>query len=96
MRDSPFGGKQESVDVEAEELAAGEHRLAAPVGIRLTIYSKRADEEEAQASGSGVATGEFTPMASDCTSWRSCVRRATMAILERWIWSDILRRREFA
>ena len=31
------------------------HRLAAPVGIRLTIYSKRADEEEAQRLGSRLA-----------------------------------------
>jgi competence protein ComEC len=52
VRDSPFGGKQESVDVETETLAAGEHRLAVPVGIRLTIFSKKTDEEDAQASGS--------------------------------------------
>ncbi len=51
VRDSPFGGKQESLDVEAEELATGDHRLAAPVGIRLTIFSKRSDEEEAYESG---------------------------------------------
>lgn len=51
VRDSPFGGKQESVDVEAEELSTGEHQLTEPVGIRLTIYSKHADEEEAEASG---------------------------------------------
>jgi len=51
VRDSPFGGKQESVDVEAEELSTEEHHLVAPVGIRLTIYSKRGDEEEALAAG---------------------------------------------
>ena len=51
VRDSPFGGKQESVDVETEELAAGDHLLSAPGGIRLTIYSKRADEDDAQAAG---------------------------------------------
>jgi competence protein ComEC len=51
VRDSPFGGKQESVDVETEELSSGERHLAAPVGIRLTIYSKRADEDDAQAAG---------------------------------------------
>ena len=51
VRDSPFGGKQESVDVETENLATGENHLAAPVGIRLTIFSKRQDEEEARDSG---------------------------------------------
>ncbi len=51
VRDSPFGGKQESVDVETEELVTDDHRLTAPMGIRLTIFSKRADEEEAQSSG---------------------------------------------
>jgi competence protein ComEC len=51
VRDSPYGGKQESVDVETEELAMGDHRLTAPVGIRLTIFSKQQDEEAAAASG---------------------------------------------
>ena len=51
VRDSPYGGKQESVDVEAEELVTGDHRLDAPVGIRLTIFSKRQDEEETRDSG---------------------------------------------
>lgn len=52
VRDSPYGGKQESVDVETGALAAGEHRLAAPVGVRLTIFSKKAEDEDARASGS--------------------------------------------
>ena len=51
VRDSPYGGKQESVDVETEELVSGEHRLEAPVGIRLTIFSQKTEEEDAQASG---------------------------------------------
>lgn len=51
VRDSPFGGKQESVDVAAEQLSVGDHQLSAPVGIRLTIFSKRSDEEEAFISG---------------------------------------------
>ncbi len=55
VRDSPFGGKQESVDVETEELATGDHRSSAPVGIRLTIYSKRSDEEEARELGRRIA-----------------------------------------
>lgn len=45
VRDGPFGGKQESVDVETERLASGDHSLSARVGIRLTIFSKRTDEE---------------------------------------------------
>jgi competence protein ComEC len=51
VRDSPYGGKQESVDVEAEQLVDGEHRLDSPVGIRLTIFSKPQDEEAARDSG---------------------------------------------
>jgi len=51
VRDSPFGGKQESVDVETEHLVCGEHVLDAPAGIRLTIFSKRQDEEDARDSG---------------------------------------------
>jgi competence protein ComEC len=51
VRDSPFGGKQESVDVETEQLVCGEHHLNAPVGLRLTVFSKRQDEEEARDSG---------------------------------------------
>ncbi len=51
VRDGPFGGKQESVYVEAEEIVAANY-LTAPVGTGLMIFSKRADEEEAQSSGS--------------------------------------------
>ena len=51
VRESPFGGKQESVDVETEELAISNYRVAAPIGIRLTIYSKRSEEEDARDSG---------------------------------------------
>ena len=49
VRDSPYGGKQESVDVESEQLRLDNRELAAPLGIRLTIYSKRSEEEEAHA-----------------------------------------------
>lgn len=60
VRDSPFGGKQQSVDVEAEELATGDHHLSAPVGLRLTIFSKRTDEEEARDSGAESALPVYT------------------------------------
>ncbi|MGA9567073.1 MAG: ComEC/Rec2 family competence protein, partial [Candidatus Korobacteraceae bacterium] len=50
VRDSPFGGKQQSVDVETEELTTEDHHLAAPIGLRLTIFGKRTDEEEARDS----------------------------------------------
>jgi competence protein ComEC len=60
VRESPYGGKQESVDVETEELAAGDHLLSTPVGIRLTIFSKRADEEEAESSGSDSPLRVYT------------------------------------
>jgi competence protein ComEC len=51
VRDSPYGGKQESVDVEAEELSTDKHELKAAVGVRLTIFSKQAEEEEARETG---------------------------------------------
>ncbi|HEY4959914.1 MAG TPA: ComEC/Rec2 family competence protein [Terriglobales bacterium] len=55
VRDSPFGGKQESVDVETEELESGDLHSSATVGIRLTIYTQRAEEEEARDSGADAA-----------------------------------------
>ena len=51
VRDSPYGGKQESIDVESEQLGLGDTPLTSAVGIRLTIYSKEAEEEEARADG---------------------------------------------
>ena len=59
-RDSPYGGKQESVDVETEQLSAGDHVLNALVGIRLTIFSKRAEEEEARDAGADSALLVYT------------------------------------
>ncbi len=60
VRDSPFGGKQESVDVETEQLSSGDHQSSATVGIRLTIYSQRAEEEEARDSGAEAALPVYT------------------------------------
>ncbi len=51
IRDSPYGGKQESVDVASEQLRAGNRVLNESVGIRLTIYSKKVEEEEARQVG---------------------------------------------
>jgi competence protein ComEC len=55
IRDSRYGGRQESVDVESEELRLGDRVLHEPVGIRLTIYSKKLEEERATASGNEPA-----------------------------------------
>jgi len=51
VRDSPYGGKQESVDVESEQLRVGDRVLNKPVGIRLSIYSKKVEEDEARDTG---------------------------------------------
>ncbi len=51
IRGSPYGGQQESVDVESEELRLGGRVLHEPIGIRLTIYSKRSEEEAAPGNG---------------------------------------------
>ncbi len=43
LRDSPYGGKQQSLDVETEQLRSDNGTLTAPVGIRLSIFSKASD-----------------------------------------------------
>ena len=48
VRDSPYGGNQESVDVAGEELRLGGRVFSEPLGIRLTVYSKKSEEEEAR------------------------------------------------
>lgn len=60
LRDSPYGGKQESVDVETERLRLGDQSLKTAVGIRLTIYSKPAEEEEARDVGGEPALRVYT------------------------------------
>jgi competence protein ComEC len=60
VRDSPFGGKQESVDVETEQLVSGDHHSSTSIGIRLTIYTQRAEEEEARESGTEAALPVYT------------------------------------
>src|SRR5271165_2159142 len=51
VRDGRYGGKQESVDIETERLRLGNRTLDAAVGVRLTIYSKQTEEEEARDAG---------------------------------------------
>jgi competence protein ComEC len=51
VRDSPYGGKQESVDVETEELVTESKNSHAQVGVRLTIYSRESEEAAAEARG---------------------------------------------
>ena len=60
IRDSPYGGKQESVDVESDLLRLNNRWLTTPVGIRLTIYSKRNEEEEARDNGSECPLRVYT------------------------------------
>ena len=60
VRDSPYGGKQESVDVTTERLQLGDRVLNAAVGIRLTIYSKQTEEDEAREEGGGSPLRVYT------------------------------------
>jgi len=60
VRDSPYGGKQESVDVDAEQLQLGDRVLKAAVGIRLTIYTKQTEEDEARDEGTGSPLRVYT------------------------------------
>lgn len=60
VRASPFGGKQESVDVETEELVSGDRHSVAQVGIRLTIFTQRVEEDDARDSGTDSALPVYT------------------------------------
>jgi competence protein ComEC len=60
VRDGRYGGRQESVDVTAERIQQGGRVLDAAIGIRLTIYSKRAEEEDARDSGAESPLRVFT------------------------------------
>ena len=60
MRDSLYGGKQESVDVKAERLQLGDHVVNAAVGIRLTVYSKQSEEDEARDEGTASPLRVYT------------------------------------
>ena len=51
VRDSPYGGKQQSVDLETEELTTVDRTSRARVGIRLTIYSRESEEAAAEQTG---------------------------------------------
>jgi hypothetical protein len=94
VRDSPFGGKQESVDVETEQLATGDHELSAPIGLRLTIFSKRSEEDEARDSGAEPPLPVYT-YGERLRFPRSCERRETTATPAHSIWWDIWHRRGF-
>ncbi len=60
LRDSPYGGKQESVDIEAEELATADHASNAHAGARITLYSRESDEAAAEQSGGESALPVYT------------------------------------
>ena len=60
IRDSPYGGKQESVDLEADELATADQTSNARTGIRLTIFSRESDEAAVQQSGAESALPVYT------------------------------------
>lgn len=60
VRDGGFGGKQESVDVVSEQMESGDYIIVNPVGIRLTIYSKQSEEEEASGHGAESALRVYT------------------------------------
>jgi competence protein ComEC len=60
VRDSPFGGKQESVDIETDELSTADRTSHARIGIRLTIFSKQSEEATAEASGADSPVRVYT------------------------------------
>ncbi len=60
VRDSPYGGKQESVDLEADELATDNRVSKAQVGIRLTIFSRESEEAAAEQTGGEPALPVYT------------------------------------
>jgi competence protein ComEC len=60
VRDSPYRGRQESVDVKTEQLRLGDRVLNETVGIRLTIYSKQSEEGDARDAGTGSPLRVYT------------------------------------
>ena len=60
LREGRYGGRQESVDVTAERIEQGDRVLDAEVGIRLTIYSKQAEEEDAREAGAESPLHAYT------------------------------------
>ena len=60
IREGRYGGQQESIDVETERLQTVECTLSAPVGIRLTIYSKQSEEDEARDAGASPLLRVYT------------------------------------
>ena len=60
IRDSPYGGKQESVDLAADELATADKTIDTRTGIRLTIFSRESDEAAAEQSGTESALPVYT------------------------------------
>jgi competence protein ComEC len=52
VRESPYGGKQESVDLETEQLATNGKTSDARVGVRITVYSRESEESAAEVNGS--------------------------------------------
>jgi competence protein ComEC len=55
IRAAGFGGRRESIDLETEEVGAGESARAIRAGLRLGIYSKESDPEYEEG-------GETAPM----------------------------------
>jgi competence protein ComEC len=60
VRDGSYGGKQESVDVRTERLQLDERVLETAVGIRLTIYSKQSEEDDAREAGAESSLRVYT------------------------------------
>jgi hypothetical protein len=95
VREGQYGGKQESVDVKTERLQAGERVLDAAAGVRLTIYSKQTEEDEARDTGDESRCA-FIAMGSACASSPSCACRGITEIPARPSWPAISHRRESA
>ena len=60
VREGRYGGRQESVDVRTERLQQGGRVLDVPVGIRLTIYTRQSEEDEARDAGSDSPLRVYT------------------------------------
>jgi Domain of unknown function (DUF4131) len=60
VRDGHYGGKQESVDVRTERLQQGDRSLDVAVGIRLTLYSKQTEEDDARELGADSPLRVYT------------------------------------
>ena len=86
VRDSPFGGKQESVDVETEELAVGDRRSSAAGRHPADDLQPALRGGGSARLGSRIAVAGVHLRRAIALPWQSCGHRETTGIPAPWTW----------